>query len=1008
MQVRPIFNNFTGGEWTPRLESRIDLAKYGNACKTLENFIIMPHGGVRRRGGFHYAGRTKSEATKSRLIPFEFNVEQAYVLEFGDLYMRVWKNHGQVQDNTADIMLLLHGDGPDMSTNIVDSGPTGHTVTVNGLTNIHTYPSAVKIGSGAINFYADGDYLNIDDHDDFDLSGGTCTIAFWYWPTTALDQETIFWHATADSLNFIRIWQVMSGSELYAQVQIRVAGVYEVVLTTPALTIRGWNHIAFCENANSYYLFLNGSLADSKSSTKRMVDHTSALFIGGNPSTSIKGKIDEFIISNTCYWTTVFTPPTTEYPLPGSSTAVEIITPYYEADLAGIKKVQSADTMYLVHPNYAPQKLTRTSHIDWTIAAIDFIDGPWRDEETTITFTPSAGSGDITLVASANFFQDAHIGSMLRLKFGSATYIYYWTGALPDDTPNWTPTDCTFEYVYDPGNGETGDDYYLKMTQTGGATQTVNRVITGIEVGTVYKVRVAIKNGTGDWSSGVLRVTNNAGTVVLAERHLSSAAAWTEYFLYFKATETDNLMELETALGAGETAFFDTIGVSDATASGDTSWGYVEITAVTDEQNAEATVLGSLGAGDSIAYCEAAWSDIYGWPDSIMFHEDRLWFGRDLTFWGSMKGEGNYENFTPGTTDEDPVSFTVNSDRMNKIRWIASSSSLILGTVGEEFRVQGTDGFITATNVDSKSADTEGVANVDPIKIGPVLLFVQRFGRKIRELVYVENEGWRNPDLTLLAEHITDPSIIAMEFQREPDSLLWALRSDGVLLSMTYLRNEEVVGWASQPTDGEVESIAVIPKPDESGNEIWISVKRTVSGVDYRFIEYLDPDIQVDCGITYSGAAVTSVSGLDHLEGETVKVIGDDMVYSDALVTSGAITLSPDFAASNIQVGLSYTSTLETMRPEVTTSGGTSRGMKKAWGDCFIALYESYGLTINGEVVPFRKAGDALGEAITMFSGDKRVNQLGWDRNEGRILIEQAQALPCTILAIFGDLQVGG
>ena len=118
MQIRPIFNNFTGGEWTPRLESRVDLAKYQNACKTLENFIIMPHGGVYRRPGFHYVADATWHDARSRLIPFEFNVEQSYVLEFSDLTMRVFMNHGQVQDPSADLMLLLHGDGTAFSTDI--------------------------------------------------------------------------------------------------------------------------------------------------------------------------------------------------------------------------------------------------------------------------------------------------------------------------------------------------------------------------------------------------------------------------------------------------------------------------------------------------------------------------------------------------------------------------------------------------------------------------------------------------------------------------------------------------------------------------------------------------------------------------------------------------------------------------------------------------------------------------------------------------------------------------
>jgi hypothetical protein len=138
-QVRPIQNNFSGGEWTPRLESRVDLSKYANACKTLENFLIMPHGGVYRRPGMHCVAGAKYDERKSRLIPFEFNVEQAYMLEFGHQYMRVFKNHGQVFTSAdAYTKLLLHTNGPDASTTFEDSGSTGHTVTPYGTAQLDT------------------------------------------------------------------------------------------------------------------------------------------------------------------------------------------------------------------------------------------------------------------------------------------------------------------------------------------------------------------------------------------------------------------------------------------------------------------------------------------------------------------------------------------------------------------------------------------------------------------------------------------------------------------------------------------------------------------------------------------------------------------------------------------------------------------------------------------------------------------------------------------------------
>jgi hypothetical protein len=387
-----------------------------------------------------------------------------------------------------------------------------------------------------------------------------------------------------------------------------------------------------------------------------------------------------------------------------------------------------------------------------------------------------------------------------------------------------------------------------------------------------------------------------------------------------------------------------------------------------------------------------------------MFHEQRLWFGRDLTIWGSKKGEGQQENFTPGTDDDDPVSFTLNTDRVNLIRWLATARKLMAGTAGEEFRIQG-DPYISATSIDVAADTNHGSADISPVKVGGAVLFIQRASRKLRELVYsYDVDSYVAPDLTVLAEHITDPKIIELAYQQEPDSLVWAVRSDGVLLSLTYMRGEDVVGWARHITDGEVESIAVIPNPDGSADELWAVIKRTIGTDTKRFIEYLDPNIFVDCGLTYSGAAVTEVSGLDHLEGETVKIVGDGAVFADAEVTDGKVSLS--VACSEIYVGLGYTPLLETMRPEVQLANGTSRAMPKSWGDLWVALLNTVGGTINGEELAFRAGGVPLDEAIAPFTGDKKVNQTGW--GDGRVEVKQEQPLPITVLAIFGDFELGG
>jgi len=1003
MPIKHFQNNFSSGEWSPRLDSRADLAKYQNACRYLENMLILPHGGVTGRGGLHYVGATKYSNRKSRLIPFEFNVEQAYQLEFGHSYIRFLMNHAQITSPTVDYSLLLHMNGEEGSKTFSDDGYVVHTVTANGTAKITTAQKVFGSGSG----YFDGlsAYLSTPDHADFDLSAGTWTIDFRVYSASKSGTKTLYYQGT-DANNYFHIYLHGGTSPLYhphLHFEIISGGNPIVSLTSTQLFVGSWYHIQLCADGSKYFLFVDGFLDASSTDADVPANYTGSVCIGADstPANYFKGWLDEFrVLKGTCANTAGFAPPSQQYS--GGTTPYEIASPYTEDQLPKIQKAQAADTMFLVNPNYSPRKLTRTGHHAWTLSVIDFIDGPWRDEETTITFTPSATTGNITLVASSAFFQDAHVDSLLRLKFGSITYGYHWTGD-PDDSGDWNQTACVLAAINAPGQGEAGDDYYMRIFQTGGPTQKINRDITGIAIGTVYKLRVAIKNGTGTWASGVLRVTNNAGTVILGERPLSSSAAWTEFVLYFKATETNNKMEMETTLGSGTTAFFDTLGVSDATAAGTTSWGYVEITAVTDSTNAAATVKSALGAGDSIAYREAAWSDVYGWPGAVMFHEDRLWFGRDLTFWGSKKGDQQQENFTPGVNEYDPVSFTLKTDRVNLLRWISSSRKLMLGTAGDEFWVGG-DPYISPTNVAAKADTFNGSEDISPVRVGSATLFVQRFGRKLRELIYSQEvDSYVSPDLTILAEHITEPKIIDMAYQPTPDQTVWALRSDGVFLGMTYLRSEDVVGWGRHETDGQMESISVIPAPDGSRHEIWAVVAREINGSTVRYIEYLDPDIFVDSGLTYSGTPTDTVTGLGHLEGETVKIVGDGAVFADDVVESGTVVLSS--ACSEIYVGLGYTPLLQTMRPEVQLGNGNSRAMPKSWGDLWVALLDTVGCTINDEELAFRAGGAPLDEAVEPFTGAKKVNQTGW--GEGIVEVKQTQPLPITVLAIFGDFDLG-
>lgn len=459
-----------------------------------------------------------------------------------------------------------------------------------------------------------------------------------------------------------------------------------------------------------------------------------------------------------------------------------------------------------------------------------------------------------------------------------------------------------------------------------------------------------------------------------------------------------------------------------------TNWGYVQITAVTNSTTATATVKTQLGGTTATAdWREGAWSTKRGFPRAVTFHEQRLWFlatnHKPQTAWGSVVND--FENMADSKTDGSvldthAVTFTIAANKINVGRWVMSTDrALLVGTLGSEHEVKGdTNKGITPTTVRVTGGSTKGSNKVQPVYVDGATLFVQRSGRKVRELRYsFDDDALRTANITLLAEHLLPSaatSAVDMALQNEPDPILWVIRADGVLLGMTYDRAQDVVGWHRHDTDGSFESLAVIPHPDLDRDQVWFVVRRVVNGQTRRYIEYFDDkgnpvaeyeQLNTDSALTYDSTPASTFSGLSHLEGKTVKIVGDGAVYPDAVVTSGQVTLNGP-AASKVEIGLGYTSELETLRPEVQLpGGGTSQGRLKRWAEVVVRLHETLGLLVFGERIPFRSTADPMGSPPPLFSGDRRKTNLGWDR-DGRITIEQDQPLPASVMVIAGILDV--
>ena len=661
--------NFTGGEISPRLDGRNDIAKYNSGCKTLENMIVYPHGSASRRSCTQFVAEVKDSTKKTRLISFEFSTVQTYILEFGDQYIRFYKDNGVILD-------------------------------------------------------------------------------------------------------------------------------------------------------------------------------------GGLP--------------------------------------YEISSPYLEAELFDIKFAQSADTMYICHPNHNPRKLTRTGHTNWTLTNDVIINGPFMDHNIeTTTLSPSHKNVGQTTTVTAS-------------------------------------------------------------------------AVTGINV--------------------------NQG---------------------FLSTDVGRLLHIKD--------------------------GHLKITSVTSTTVVVGTVIVDLGITTPVTdFALGSFSDTTGYPSCVTFFEQRLVFAGTITQPQTLffSRSADYENFDDQyhetVADDDAIVYTIASNQVNAIRFLTATRTLIIGTAGGEFAVNGAGvgEAITPTNILINKQSNHGAANVDGIAVGNATLFLQRAKRKIRELAYnFDVDGYVAPDLTILAEHVTESGIIQMAYQEEPNSIVWCVRADGQLLGFTYQREQQVTAWHRHIFGGSfgsgnavVESVEVLPT-DNSEYQVWVIVKRTIDGATKRYVEYLhNQDFDetddtsfnyLDSQLAYNGSATTTISGLDHLEGEEVSILADGATHPNKTVSSGAITL--DRSSTKVKVGLPYVSLLQTMRIDAGSQNGTSQSKTKRIYEITARLYESIGIEIgpdldNMERIPFRSSANLMDSGVNVFTGDKDIEFRGNYETDGFIFVRQNQPLPLTVLSLYPRL----
>ncbi len=356
--------------------------------------------------------------------------------------------------------------------------------------------------------------------------------------------------------------------------------------------------------------------------------------------------------------------------------------------------------------------------------------------------------------------------------------------------------------------------------------------------------------------------------------------------------------------------------------AGTTDYVWVTVTGFTNDQNvtvtAEVDVPASLQGATTSEWREGLWSDVRGWPATVTFHEERLTFGGSDSYpWDiEASASGLFLTFSPTTGDGDAIQKILAGQGANAVQWLLSGEFLFAGTNAAAMRVgpAGTESALTPLNCPYKRIVGTSAGPVQARLCDSYVIYVNRYGLRLT--------GFRNSrdpalaadlDVTLRCEHITGPGIVRLGWQKAPHNLLWALRSDGVLVSFTINLAERVIGAARHiigGTDAFVESFAIIPGAAQ--DELWLLVRRTINGATRRYIEVLaDFPTETtdaadmwysDSALMYDGAPATVLTGFDHLEGESLTVWADGGPVGVAVVVGGQITLTA--AASKVVAGL--------------------------------------------------------------------------------------------------------
>lgn len=653
--------------------------------------------------------------------------------------------------------------------------------------------------------------------------------------------------------------------------------------------------------------------------------------------------------------------------------AYEVASTYTEADLPYLRVRQSGDAVYVWCKGHQPRVLRRLAETDWVLLDYTPFDGPYLPVNTTGTTMMPASTGHITPEMTSN----ATGGCTASSSTGSGVEYQMFDRdtsqivALSVSEDGWIQVQLPTARVADhyaltcTKNAVRYGDYITRWTLSGSADG-------------VTWVALDSRQGESGWTNGETRYFD-----------FTNVVAYTYYRLtYSGGGGADSVNAAMGELAIGENGDYQTpfaltasavTGINDDAGflasdvgrcirlqGADGLWRWARI--ITRVSATQVTIrmyghaLPDTGAVKN--WRLGAWSAYTGWPATGAVFEDRMAHARtdEDPLGGWLSVNGAYDNFTVSApvVDDDAVSFRLTGGKLNDIGWLNENRDLMAGTAGSLRAVGRNDAgkAISPSNLRQRTETITPASDAEPINIENVILFLDFFEQRLYEAAFTyESEGYAAREVSTLNEHLFANGVKQIAYLPIPHKIIVGRRLDGKLVFFTYDREQKVAGGTLVDIGGAVEDVCALP--GVNGTDLWMTVRRTVNGSTTRTVERLaefwrrDYTIQgspvyAAASVVYSGAAASVLTGLDHLEGETLGVWADGRDIGAATVADGELTLPYELQASEIVAGLRMPARVQGLRlSQIGQQDGSGLGRAVIISSASIDLYETAGLRIG-------------------------------------------------------------